>query len=85
MDTRKRLQNIIATMGIGLDGTFRNIIGRDAEDLIRNRIKSWLASRQLIVEHNDEETEFELPNGYSMRYGSEPDFASSKNKTGYYR
>ena len=66
-------RNIIATMGIGLDGTFRNIIGRDAEDLIRNRIKSWLASHQLIAERNDEETEFQLPNRYSMRYGSEPD------------
>ena len=66
-------RNIIATMGIGLDGTFRNIIGRDAEDLIRNRIKSWLESRQLIIERNDEETEFHMPNGYSMRYGSEPD------------
>ena len=66
-------RNIIATMGIGLDGTFRNIIGQDAEDLIRNRIKSWLTSRQLIIERNDEETEFQLPTGYSMRYGSEPD------------
>ena len=66
-------RNIIATMGIGLDGTFRNIIGQDAEDLIRNRIKSWLASRRLIVEQNDDETEFRLPDGYSMRYGSEPD------------
>lgn len=75
-------RNIIATMGIGLDGTFRNIIGRDAEDLIRNRIKSWLASRQLIIEHNDEETEFELPNGYSMRYGSEPDILFQQEQSG---
>ena len=75
-------RNIIATMGIGLDGTFRNIIGRDAEDLIRNRIKSWLASRQLIIEHNDEETEFELPNGYSMRYGSEPDIRFQQEHNG---
>lgn len=45
-------RNIIATMGISLDGTFRNIIGQDAEDLIRNRIKVWLASRQFIVEQN---------------------------------
>ncbi len=66
-------RNIIATMGISLDGTFRNIIGQDAEDLIRNRIKVWLASRQFIVEQNSEETEFRLPGGYSMRYGSEPD------------
>ena len=66
-------RNIIATMGIGLDGTFRNIIGRDAEGLIRNRIRNWLTSHQLIVEHNDAETEFQLSSGYSMRYGSEPD------------
>ena len=66
-------RNIIATMGIGLDGTFRNIIGRDAEILVRNRIKNWLASHQLIVERNDAETEFRLSNGYSMSYGSEPD------------
>lgn len=75
-------RNIIATMGIGLDGTFRNIIGRDAEDLIRNRIKSWLSSRQLIVEHNDGETEFRLPNGYSMRYGSEPDVLFQQEQSG---
>ncbi len=76
-------RNIIATMGIGLDGTFRNIIGRDAEDLIRNRIKSWLASRLLVIGHNDSETEFQLPNGYSMRYGSEPDirFRQATNGT----
>ncbi len=66
-------RNIIATMGIGLDGTFRNIIGRDAEDLIRNRIKFWLSSRGLIIESNDTQTEFQLHNGYFMRYGSEPD------------
>ena len=35
-------RNIIANMGIGLDGTFRNIIGRDAEDLVKTRIKNWL-------------------------------------------
>ena len=75
-------RNIVATMGIGLDGTFRNIIGRDAEDLIRNRIKSWLASRQLIVKSNDEETEFQLPNGYSMRYGSEPDIRFQQEQSG---
>ena len=75
-------RNIIATMGIGLDGTFRNIIGRDAEDLIRNRIKSWLGSRRLIIEHNDEETEFRLPNGYSMRYGSEPDIRFQQEQYG---
>lgn len=40
-------RNIIANMGIGLDGTFRNIIGRDAEELIKTRIASWLRTSGL--------------------------------------
>ncbi|MCY4654453.1 MAG: XcyI family restriction endonuclease [Dehalococcoidia bacterium] len=75
-------RNIIANMGIGLDGTFRNIIGRDAEALIRNRIKNWLTSHGLIIEHNDEETEFQLPDGYFMHYGSEPDVRFQKEQYG---
>ena len=66
-------RNVIANMGIGLDGTFRNIIGRDAEDLVRTRIKNWLDRHELIVSRNDQDTEFQLPRGYSMRFGSEPD------------
>ena len=31
-------RNIIANMSIGLDGTFRNIIGHDAENLMKARI-----------------------------------------------
>ena len=60
-------------MGIGLDGTFRNIIGQDAESLIKTRISNWLDSRGLIEQVNDERTEFQLSKKYSMRYGSEPD------------
>ena len=66
-------RNIIANMGIGLDGTVRNIIGQDAEDLVKTRIKSWLKSRKLILDQNEDATEFRLPDGYTMRYGSEPD------------
>lgn len=66
-------RNIIANMGIGLDGTFRNIIGQDAERLIKTRISNWLESRGLVEQVNDEKTEFQLPRGYLMRYGSEPD------------
>ena len=66
-------RNIIANMGIGLDGTFRNIIGRDAESLVKTRIRNWLDGRGLILEQNSDASEFLLPNGYSMRYGSEPD------------
>ena len=66
-------RNIIANMGIGLDGTVRNLIGRDAEQLVKGRITAWLEQRQLIVQRNDDATQFALPGGYSMRYGSEPD------------
>ena len=66
-------RNIIANMGIGLDGTFRNIIGRDAENLVKTRIRNWLDTRRMILKQNTEATEFQLPNGYSMRFGSEPD------------
>ena len=72
-------RNIIANMGIGLDGTVRNLIGQDAERLIKDRISKWLDSQQLIVRRNDEETQFELPDGYSMRYGSEPDIEFSRS------
>ncbi len=66
-------RNIIANMGIGLDGTFRNIIGQDAENIVKNRIRNWLDSRQLILERNTAQTEFTLARGYLMRFGSEPD------------
>ena len=75
-------RNIVANMGIGLDGIFRNIIGRDAEDLIRTRIRNWLTRQHLIVQQNDEATEFLLPRGYSMRYGSEPDVLFRQDSNG---
>ena len=66
-------RNILANMGIGLDGTFRNIIGRDAESLVKTRLKNWLAGQQLILCQNEDATEFQLHNGYWMRFGAEPD------------
>ena len=66
-------RNVIANMGIGLDGTFRNIIGQDAEKLVKTRIKNWLHSQQLILEEVADGTHFRLPRGYWMRFGSEPD------------
>ena len=71
-------RNIIANMGIGLDGAVRNIIGQDAEQLIKTRIRDWLDSRGLIIQRNAEQTQFQLPDGYSMRYGSEPDIEFSQ-------
>ena len=43
-------------MGIGLDGTVRNLIGQDAEQLVKTRIRKWLDSRNLIVSYNDDKT-----------------------------
>lgn len=75
-------RNIIATLGIGLDGTFRNIIGQDAEELIKTRILNWLDSQQLICARNSDSTEFSLPLGYSMHYGAEPDILFQRNQDG---
>ena len=66
-------RNIIANIGIGLDGTVRNLIGQDAEQLIKSRIKNWLYKENLVIRRNADETQFDLPNSYSMHYGSEPD------------
>ena len=66
-------RNIIANMGIGLDGTMRNVIGQDAEQVIKGRIREWLHRNKVIVQENNQGTRFVLPKGYSMRYGSEPD------------
>ena len=71
-------RNILANMGIGLDGTMRNIIGQDAEQLVKQRIKEWLERDGLILASNAEGTQFELPSNYEMRYGSEPDIEFRK-------
>ena len=75
-------RNIIANMGIGLDGTVRNLIGQDAERLIKDRIRKWLERQELIVQRNEEGTQFGLPDGYTMRYGSEPDIEFSRSVGG---
>ena len=64
-------RNIIATMGISLDGMYRNRIGRMAEELIKARIANWLDRRDLII--SGDGTTFLLPDGINMVFGSEPD------------
>ena len=70
-------RNIIATMGIRLDGMFRNKIGQMAEELIKTRIAEWLREQRLILESVD--GLYRLPDGYEMRYGSEPDIWFDKD------
>lgn len=64
-------RNIIATMGISLDGMYRNRIGRMAEELIKTRIANWLDRRELIL--SDHDTDYLLVDGVNMQFGSEPD------------
>ena len=70
-------RNIIATMGIRLDGMFRNKIGQMAEARIKTRIADWLREQGLIMESGD--GLYRLPAGYEMRYGSEPDIRFNKD------
>lgn len=72
-------RNIIANMGIGLDGSIRNLIGQDAEYIVKSRIRDWLDSRGLIIERDERGTEFKLPKDYWMYYGSEPDIEFKRN------
>ena len=72
-------RNVIATMAIGLDGSMRNVIGKDAEALVKERVSNWLREQQLIVSCNDQNTVFELIKGYMMFYKPEPDIEFQKN------
>ncbi len=66
-------RNMLANMGIGLDGTMRNIIGQDADNLVKSRILDWLKDKGLIGSGDAFSSGVQLKDGYSMRYGSEPD------------
>lgn len=66
-------RNILATMGITLDGMFRNKIGDMAEALVKNRMASWMKEKELILSDNPELGAYMLPKDTIMRYGSEPD------------
>ena len=72
-------RNVVATMAIGLDGSMRNVIGKDAEALVKERVASWLKEQQLIASCNDQNTVFELIKGYMMFYKPEPDIEFQKN------
>ena len=73
-------RNTLATMGIGLDGTFRNMIGQDAEALIKNRIAEWLRHHSLLPNDPSDPVLFHLPNDTTMRFGSEPDILFERNE-----
>ena len=68
-------RNIIANMGIGLDGTIRNVIGQDAERSVKDKIGAWLESVGLIDVFSSDQSTYELPNDYLMHFAAEPDIA----------
>lgn len=69
-------RNIVATMGITLDGQFRNQIGRIAEQHVKGRILDWLKGEEFV--DDDEELEskrYLLTEDVDMVFGSEPDIS----------
>ena len=68
-------RNIIASMGVGFDGTMRNLIGRDADMQVKSRILRWLRSNRLAGTGDPRTAGLNLPRGIAMRYGAEPDIA----------
>jgi len=78
-------RNILANMGIGLDGAIRNLIGQAGEAEIRRRMVAWLAERGLLIRKQDAKDSgrrlFDLRHGIQMRFGSEPDIAFIRDGT----
>ena len=71
-------RNILATMGIRLDGMYRNRIGRIAEQLIKSRLTLWAQNKSLVVCQTDKGT-FQLVGNAVMQYGTEPDIKFEKS------
>ena len=59
-------RNIVANMGITLDGAIRNLIGQDAENIVKERILKWLGDQGLIIKRDNRGAKFELPKDYSI-------------------
>ena len=72
-------RNILATMGITLDGSFRNKIGDMAEELVKDRIVSWLKIKGVIAADAPEIGRYSLPEDTLMIFGSEPDIDFVRN------
>ena len=62
-------RNIMSNMGVTLDGMFRNVIGQDAERLIKTKIEDWLRGQKLLEERKSQNT-FVLSSDVTMIYGS---------------
>lgn len=72
-------RNIVATMGITLDGMYRNKIGQMAEELVKSRILEWLKTNGFTPQEDPENKVYSLPQDAVMKYGSEPDIEFLRN------
>ena len=72
-------RNIVASMGVGLDGTMRNLIGRDADSQVKTRITRWLTAHGLVDVTGPDPNRAVLRDGTEMVYGSEPDIGFVRN------
>ena len=69
-------RNVLATIGITLDGALRNIIGQEAEQAVKERILEWLNGQSEILwepEGTGEAWHFGNDRALRMIYSSEPD------------
>ena len=70
-------RNILATMGIRIDGSLRNLIGQNAERNIRSMVVNWLSSESNLSckQTGRGDTEWLLGEDQSVRlnFSSEPD------------
>lgn len=69
-------RTIVATLGMTLDGSMRNLIGRMAEREIKDLIRTWLKAQGLMRAEREEAGLFELQGRTSecqMLFGTEPD------------
>ncbi|HCN27361.1 MAG TPA: hypothetical protein DIT64_00925 [Verrucomicrobiales bacterium] len=79
-------RNIIATMGISLDGSMRNKVGEIGEDRVRRMVVLWLIDKGLVADagitvesiESDLPDEIALDRGILMRFASEPDITFEK-------
>ena len=74
-------RNVLATIGIALDGSLRNIIGQEAERAVKGRILAWLNSQQDFhceKEGGREAWRLNSKSAYRMTYSSEPDICFEK-------
>ncbi len=73
-------RNIVATMGITLDGQFRNQIGQIAEQHIKTRILDWVKDKGIVDKDEDLESKrYSLAENVIMEFGTEPDISFEKD------